>query len=306
MPGKHLLTERRNQMRQTAILIGMIVLFGAGTSFAQRSINIWPGLAPGTGNEKNKEKIVNERIYDVYQPDLEVFLPKRIDANRPAVIICPGGGYNHLAIELEGTSVAKWLNENGVAAFVLKYRLKPEQAFEDAKRALSLIRSQSKKYGINSKMLGIAGFSAGGQVAAEVATHYKDAPARDLVDGASCKPDFMILGYPALDWLHPDADEEYARLGSKASFIPYYNLVDKDTPPTFIVHAADDRTVPVIQSIQFFTALEKAGVPCELHVFEKGGHGFGLGSGRGAVDKWPGLCIDWMRTEGILKAEQLL
>ncbi|MCL5021106.1 MAG: alpha/beta hydrolase [Bacteroidetes bacterium] len=287
-------------------LIGSIVgfaLFAAVPSFAQQTINIWPGLAPGTGDEKNKERIVNERIYDVYQPDMEVFLPKRIDANRPAVVICPGGGYNHLAIELEGTSVAKWLNENGIAAFVLKYRLKPDQAFEDAKRALSLLRSGAKKYGINPNLLGIAGFSAGGQVAAEVATHYKDAPSRVLVDGVSCKPDFVIFGYPALDWLHPDADEEYARLGSKASFVPYYHLVDKDTPPTFIVHAADDKTVPVIQSIQFFTALEKAGVPCELHVFEKGGHGFGLGDGRGAVDKWPGLCIEWMRTEGILKGE---
>ena len=290
-------------MKLTGLIAGMLALFAAVPSFAQQTISIWPGLAPGTGNEKDKEKIVNQRIYDVFQPDLEVFLPKRIDANRPAVVICPGGGYNHLAIELEGTSVAKWLNENGVAAFVLKYRLKPDQAFEDAKRALSLIRADAKKYDINPDMLGIAGFSAGGQVAAEVATHYKDAPARVLVDGVSCKPDFMILDYPALDWLHPDADEEYLRLGSKASFIPYYHLVDEDTPPAFIVHAADDKTVPVIQSIQFFTALEKAGVPCELHVFEKGGHGFGLGTGRGAVDKWPELCIDWMRTEGILKGK---
>ncbi len=291
-------------MKLIGPIAGLLALLSAAPSFAQQTIRIWPGLAPGTGNEKNEEKIVNERIYDVYQPDLEVFIPKKADPNRPAVIVCPGGGYNHLAIELEGTSVAKWLNENGVAAFVLKYRLKPEQAFEDAKRALSLVRSDAKKYDISSNMIGIAGFSAGGQVAAEVATHYKNAAARDLVDCVSCKPDFMILGYPALDWLHPDADEEYARLGSKASFIPYFHLVDKDTPPTFIVHAADDRTVPVVQSIRFFTALHDAGVPCELHVFEKGGHGFGLGTGRGAVEKWPGLCIDWLKTEGILKGEE--
>ena len=245
--------------------------------------------------------MVDNRIYDVYQPDLTVYLPKRPDPDRPAVVVCPGGGYTHLAIQLEGTSVARWLNRNGIAAFVLKYRLKPEQAFEDAKRALSYVRADAKKYHINPNMLGIAGFSAGGQVAAEVATHYKDIRKRDLVDGASCKPDFMILGYPALDWLHPNADKAYAKSPNKKGiFIPYYHLVNKNTPPTFIVHAANDGTVPVEQSIQFFTALHKAGVPCELHIFQVGSHGFGLGTGRGEVDKWPGLCVDWMRTEGIL------
>ncbi len=290
-------------MKLFGSITGMLVFLTAVSSFAQQTISIWPGLAPGTGTEKNKEKIVNERIYDVYQPDLEVFLPKQMNGNHPAIVICPGGGYTHLAIELEGTSIAKWFNDNGVAAFVLKYRLKPAEAFEDAKRALSLIRSDAKKYGINPNMIGIAGFSAGGQVAAEVATHYKDVPPADLVNGVSCKPDFEILCYPALDWLHPNADEEYSRLGAKASFVPYYHLVDNHTPPTFIVHAADDHTVPVTQSVQFFTALHDDGVPCELHVFEKGGHGFGLGTGRGAVDKWPRLCIDWMKTEGILKGE---
>lgn len=110
----------------------------------------------------------------------------------------------------------------------------------------------------------------------------------------------MILVYPALDWLHPDADKEPVNSGDKNSFVPFYRLVDKNTPPTFIVHAADDRTVPVKQSIKFFTALHDTGVPCELHIFEKGGHGFGLGTGRGAVDAWPVLCVRWMNTERIL------
>ncbi len=291
-------------MKLAAPIIAIFVFFVSVPSHAQQTVNIWPGLAPGTGHEKNNEKIVNHRIYNVYQPDLTIFLPKKPNANRPAVVICPDGGYTHLAIGIEGTDVARWLNRNGVAAFVLKYRLKPEQAFEDAKRAMSYVRANAKKYGINPDMLGIAGFSAGGQVAAEVATHYDLNRKRDIVDGVSCKPDFMILGYPALDWLHPNADSVYAASPDKKDvFVPYYHLVNRHTPPTFIVHAADDRTVPVEQSVQFFTALLNAGVKCELHIFQKGSHGFGLGKGRGEVDKWPGLCVDWMRTEGILKGE---
>ncbi len=292
-------------MGRIKIFMAALALFSVNAVYAQRTVNIWPGLAPGAGNEKNKERIVNERIYDVYQPDLTVYLPGKPDANRPAVVVCPGGGYDHLAIELEGTSVARWLNDNHIAAFVLKYRLNPDQALDDAKRAMSLVRADAKKYGINRDMVGILGFSAGGQVAAGLATHYERTTMKDHIDSVSCRPDFMVLVYPALDWLHPNADEEYARLGPKASFIPYFHLVDKDTPPTFIVHAADDETVPVNESVQFFTALHDAGVPCELHIFEKGGHGFGLGEDRGAVDSWPALCVEWMKTRGILSMEEM-
>jgi acetyl esterase/lipase len=269
--------------------------------YAQQTVTIWPGLAPGTGSQRDQEKVVNNRIYNVYQPNLTVYLPAKPDSNHPAAVVCPGGGYGHLAIELEGTDVARWLNENGVAAFVLKYRLTPDRALEDAGRAMSFVRANAAEYNVNPDMIGIIGFSAGGQVAAGLATLYKRAVMNDRIDSVSFNPDFMVLGYPALDWLHPDADEEYAQSGGKMGvFVPFYRLVSKDTPPTFIVHAADDKTVPVKQSLQFFTALQKAGVQCELHVFEKGGHGFGLGKGRGAVDSWPGLCVEWMKTEGIL------
>lgn len=291
-------------MNRFAISALAIMLVASSSLYAQETVAIWPGLAPGTGHEKDTEKMVNNRIYNVYQPDLTVYLPKRPNINHPGVVVCPGGGYSHLAVRLEGTDVARWLNTNGIAAFVLKYRLKPEEAFEDAKRALSYVRANAKKYHINPGALGIAGFSAGGQVAAEVATHYKMVRKRDLVDNASCKPDFMILGYPALDWLHPNADSVYrASRDKKDVFVPYYHLVNKKTPPTFIVHAADDRTVPVEQSVQFFTALLNAGVSCELHIFQKGSHGFGLGTGRGEVDEWPRLCAEWMKTEGILAGD---
>jgi len=283
--------------RNAYVLIALFVSFPV---YAQQTVSIWPGLAPGTDGRKNAEKTVNNRIYDVYQPDLMVYLPAKANPNRPAVIICPGGGYSHLAIELEGTEVAKWLAGNGVAALILKYRLKPDEALQDARRALSFVRANAEKYNINPRTIGIIGFSAGGQVAAGLATRYDRTSMMDHIDSISCRPDFVILGYPALDWLHPDADQEYLKHGAKSGFVPFYHLVDKDTPPTFIVHAADDGTVPVIQSVQYFTALNEAGVPCEMHIFENGGHGFGLGENRGAVDAWPGLCIEWMKTEGIL------
>ena len=288
-------------MKHFKRVFAVLAFFLSLPLYAQQTVNIWPGLAPGTGNQKDEEKVVNNRIYNVYQPDLTVYLPTKPDFNHPAAVICPGGGYTHLAIELEGAEVARWLNENGVAAFVLKYRLDPGQALEDAKRAMSFVRANAAEYGVNSDMIGIVGFSAGGQVAAGLATNYRRTIMNDRVDSTSCKPDFMILGYPALDWLHPNADAEFEKSGgNNGAFVPFYRLVNNGMPPTFIVHAADDKTVPVKQSLQFFSALQEAGVPCELHVFEKGGHGFGLGAGRGAVDSWPGLCVEWMKTEGIL------
>ncbi len=280
-------------------LFAALVFFLSVPLFAQHTVNIWPSLAPGTANEKDDETVVDNRIYKVYQPNLTAYIPSKQNDNRPAVIVCPGGGYDHLAITKEGTRVAKWLNENGIAAFVLKYRLNPGQALEDAKRALSFVRANSRRYTINPEKIGILGFSAGGQVAAGVATHYERTTMKDDIDSVSCKPDFMILIYPALDWLHPNADEEFEKAGGRNGvFIPFYHLVNKDTPPTFIVHAADDKTVPVHQSMQFFAALEKAGVACELHIFQKGGHGFGLGTGE--AGSWPGLCIGWMKTDRIL------
>jgi acetyl esterase/lipase len=288
-------------MKIFGFLLIASALFISSPVYAQVTVSIWPGLAPGTENKKDEEKVVNDRIYNVYQPALEIYLPAKPDVNRPAVVICPGGGYSHLAIKLEGTEVAKWLNENGVAAFVLKYRLNADQALEDAGRAMSFVRANAAEYNVNPDMIGIVGFSAGGQVAAGLATRYGRRVMNDRIDSVSFKPDFMVLGYPALDWLHPEADEEFEKPGGKeGGFVPFFRLVNKDTPPTFIVHAADDKTVPVRQSIQFFTALHDAGVQCEIHIFEKGSHGFGLGTGRGEVGEWPGLCIGWMKTEGIL------
>jgi acetyl esterase/lipase len=282
--------------------IGLLLLFTYSSIAAQQStIRIWNGLAPGTDGRRDEEKIIDGRIFNVYQPDLTVFLPKNKSENCPAILVLPGGGYTHLAFDIEGKKTAEWLNANGVAAFVLKYRLNPVEALQDAQRAMSLVRAKAKEFGIDSNEIGVVGFSAGGQVAANLATHYTRSSASDLIDSTSCKPDFMILIYPALNWLHQSLDSSGQNSDAESgSFVPFYKLVDKNTPPTFIVHASDDRTVPVKESIDFYTALKRAGVPCELHVFEKGGHGFGLGDDRGPVKDWGKLCVDWMRVNGIL------
>lgn len=274
---------------KTCLLITACLLFVVSfpVKAQQSTVKIWNGLAPGTENRKDEEKIVGNNIVNVYQPELTVFLPERENGNCPAVLVFPGGGYKQIVIQKEGTKVAQWLNENGIAAFVLKYRLDPVEALQDAQRALSFVRSKAKEYNVNPEKIGVIGFSAGGHLAANLATHYSKDSMVDYTDSISCKPNFAIL--------------VYAYFGAVSGFpTPLYKFVDRDTPPSFLVHAIDDKSVPVEQSVDFYSSLRRAGVPCELHVYEKGGHGFALENDRGPVKSWAGLCIDWLRISGIL------
>ncbi len=253
----------------------------------QSTIKIWNGLAPGTENRKDEEKIEGNNIVNVYQPELTIFLPEKQNKNCPAVLVFPGGGYKRVVIQKEGTKIAQWLNENGIAAFVLKYRLDPIEALQDAQRALSLVRSKAKEYNVNPDEIGVIGFSAGGHLAANLAIHHSRELMADHVDSVNCRPNFAILVYAYTGAL-PESSK------------PLYSSVDGDTPPTFLVHAIDDKSVPVDQSLEFYSSLRKAGVQCELHLYEKGGHGFALENDRGPVKSWAGLCIDWLRINGIL------
>ncbi len=272
-----------------------ILFLPAFPLYCQQVLRIWPGLAPGTLGTKDNERIIDNRIHDVYQPDLTVFLPGKKVEKSPAVLIIPGGGFRYVCFRKEGTLVAKWLNKNGIAAFVLKYRLNLRDALMDAERSMEVIRGKAERYRIDLDKVGVMGFSAGGQVAADLET-------RNVRE--SDRPDFAMLVYPALNWEHPDADTitaaSYKTDIADHSFVPFYLLVNRRTAPTFIVNGADDRTVNVRESIQFFKALHDAGVPFELHVFQKGGHGFGLGTDRGEVSSWPRLCIEWMQIEGFI------
>ena len=267
------------------LFILVFLLFSYGLKAQEKIISIWPCKAPGTENRVNNEKIVNERYYNVYQPDLRIFPTSIPDSNKPAVLIFAGGGYSHIAIVKEGHKVAKWLNSLGISAFVLKYRLNRKEALADAKRALRLIRDRAKEYNINPDNIGIMGFSAGGHLALNLAIHSDshEVNARDEIDSVSCIPDFMVLMYPQADSL---AEKRF---------------LSRKIPPTFIVHAADDKTVPVKTSIELFNNLHSIHVPVELHIFEKGGHGFGLGRVNTTTVNWPYLCNKWMKATGILK-----
>jgi acetyl esterase/lipase len=248
---------------------------------------LWTGDAPGA---KGKEPGDIPGVY-VYRAD------KR---NGAAVVVCPGGGYSGLAMNHEGVQIADWLNGQGITAVVLKYRLGPKYTHPvglgDAQRAIRYIRANANELKIDPKRVGILGFSAGGHLAATAGTHFDsgDKDAKDPIDQLSCRPDFMVLLYPVITFSGP-----YAHIGSRNNLLgksPDAKLVDllsnekqvtKDTPPTFLAHTSEDSGVRPENSVLFYLALKKNNVPAELHIYEKGRHGLGLGEKETPFASWP-------------------
>jgi acetyl esterase/lipase len=245
---------------------------------------------------------------------LTVFLPPA-NPTRTAVLVAPGGGYNHLATQKEGYDVARWLNERGVAAFVLQYRLSPPYrypaAFQDTQRAIRTVRAHAPSYGIADDRIGMFGFSAGGHLTASAGTQFDagNASAADPVERMSSRPDFLILAYalvtmePAygskgtlLSLLGPDPDPA---LMEKASAELH---VTERTPPAFLFATTDDPAVPVMNSIMFYSALVKMKVPAEIHLYAHGPHGVGLASGFPDLKGWPSLLAAWMTANGWMAA----
>ncbi|MEZ6140301.1 MAG: alpha/beta hydrolase [Zavarzinella sp.] len=285
-------------------------LFGT-VSFAQdnKFLKVWPEKPAGeptdlklppekdTSNEKSRTVAGKPviRIGNVSEPTLELFLPEKEKSNGTAVIICPGGGFNILAYDLEGTEVAHWLNKLGVAAFVLKYRVPARDKtqpwlapVQDCQRAVSLVRSRAKEFNLNPKAIGVCGFSAGGQTAAfaSLISIRKYDPI-DAVDETSFRPDFGMLIYPA--YL---VTKDGSKLADNV-------IVTKNAPPMFLVHAQDDPVRPESSSL-LFTALKQAGVSAEVHIFSKGGHGYGLRKTDDAVTHWPTMAELWLRAGGFI------
>jgi acetyl esterase/lipase len=276
-------------------------------------IPIWPEGVPDAIKDGGSETLTDGILRNVHVPSLTPYLPPAGRANGTAVIVCPGGGYNRLAIDKEGRATAEWLNSLGVSAFVLKYRLKEyghPAPLRDVLRAVRLLRSSASRLGIAPDRIGVLGFSAGGHLAASAATLF-DAPEGRTgapFDRVSGRPDFAILVYPVIVLTGP-----YAHNGSRRALIgdtPEPGLaerlsldtrVTKDTPPTFLVHGGTDTAVPPENSTLFYLALRKAGVPAELHNFERGAHGFGLRPGQGPVSAWPQRCADWLAGQGLTK-----
>jgi acetyl esterase/lipase len=248
---------------------------------------------------------------------LTVFEPHPGRGNGTAVVVAPGGAYRGLASNLEGRQVADWFAARGVTAFVLKYRLGEANPYPapllDAQRAVRLVRSLAEKYKLSPSRIGMIGFSAGGHLAAMEATSFDGGQpsASDPVERLSDRPDFLILGYPWLNAMQPNT-KHLITYCSVLSALPANDCkqweekytpalhVSAKTPPTFIFHTTDDAVVPVQASVEFYSALLAAGVPAEMHLFRHGAHGSGLGNGDEALDLWPELLENWMRSQGLL------
>jgi acetyl esterase/lipase len=299
-------------------LISIMILFIAAFNAAAQSeiVPVWESAIPGEirNKEYNEKDVFKDgelqNTSKVVTPTLSVYLPEGVKANGTAVLILPGGGYGHLSMLKEGKKIAQWLNSMGITAFVLKYRLpsdvimknKTTGPFHDAQESMKIIRRNAVKWGIDPQKVGVIGFSAGGHLAATLSTHLKEAPQ----DTVSSRPDFSLLIYPVISM-----KSEITHKGSRLNLLgenPQRELIDKfsnelrvtpATPPTFIVHAADDLSVPAENSLNYFLALRNNHVPAELHIYEKGGHGFGLGI-EGQDAYWPVACATWLKVNAYL------
>lgn len=299
---------------RTALLIFLVV---AGKTCGQsKTINIWDKKVPGAiANADYKETNSDDSwMRRVTNPRLDVYPAPAEKATGAAVIICPGGGYSGMAIGHEGKQVAQWLNSLGITAFVLKYRLpdntimadKSIGPMQDGQRAIRLVRSRAKEWGIDPKKIGIMGFSAGGHLASTLSTHF-NAKVYDDADATSARPDFSLLIYPVIS-MREDITHMGSRinlLGEKPSSeqVSYFSgelQVNSETPTAFLVHSMDDGAVPVENSIEYALALKKNKIPCELHIYEKGGHGYGLGKSGGTESDWSLACGRWLKAKGLI------
>lgn len=269
---------------------------------------VWPGGAP-SGNGITAKETVDDagRVSFVSEARIYVYHPAKEKNTGKAVIICPGGGYGILAMRHEGEMFARWLAERGITGIILKYRLPnhhPEIPLADASRAIRLVRSRAQGWGINPAKIGIAGFSAGGHLASTAGTHFTAGTpeAADLIERCSSRPDFMILFYPVISLTMPGVAHSGSRsslLGNNSpqSLADYYSnekQVTAQTPPTFLVHCDDDTGVSPLNSLAFYEALKKAGVPAVLYIFGEGGHGWGLNENFAYYREWTGLLETWL------------
>ncbi|MBZ5593219.1 MAG: alpha/beta hydrolase [Acidobacteriia bacterium] len=274
----------------------LFTLLAAMVQAAPKTELLWPNGAPGAlGNEESD------------RPSVTVYLPQSNGANS-GVVVCPGGGYGMLALDHEGRQIAEWLNERGVAAFILRYRLGPRYhhpiELGDAQRALRFVRFRAADYGVASDRIGIWGFSAGGHLASTAGTHFDkgNGDAADPIDRLSSRPDFMILAYPVISFTTPYTHRGSLRnlLGDNpdpklAASLSNETQVTAETPPAFLFHTSTDSGVPPENSVLFYLALRKAGVPAEMHIYERGQHGVGLAQADPILSTWPSRLADWMK-----------
>ncbi|MGV3484222.1 MAG: alpha/beta hydrolase [Planctomycetaceae bacterium] len=290
-------------------LLSSAVMPAVAADSAPEVLRLWDGDAPHAGGTE-----------PIDVPTLHLY---RVESKQPTpgIIICPGGGYGNLAMDHEGAQIAAWFNRLGVTAGVCVYRHRGGGGnggkgyghpvpLLDAQRALRTMRSSATQWNVDPNRIGIIGFSAGGHLASTVSTHHDPgkADSSDKVEQVSSRPDFAILAYPVIAF-----DKPFTHRGSQKNLLgenpdpalvaslSNEAMVKADTPPTFLFHTAEDKGVPPENSIVYFLALQKAGVPAELHVFEKGRHGIGLGADVAGANAWPGLCEEWLKVRQIIR-----
>ena len=290
----------------------IILLFGLVTAtysgWAQRVIPLYAGAVPNSRSVPNEERSdANQNAFNVSTPTLTIYTPP--NANGTAVIICPGGGYGTLVIKREGYEVAEAFNKMGVTAFVLKYRLPSDKTMidksigplQDAQQAIKVIRQRASEWHVDPTKIGIMGFSAGGHLAATAGTHSNQVVIENK-EAVNLRPDFMVLVYPVIslnDSLgHGGTRKNLLGTSPSPEQIKLYSnelQVTKQTPPTFLLHAGDDKLVPVENSLIFYKSLHQHGVPAGMHIYPKGDHGFLVTPTR---DEWMELCKRWMKSNG--------
>jgi acetyl esterase/lipase len=297
----------RNNLRRAAITvftlaIGVTTVQAAepATITPSQSIRLWDTAAPGAKGTTPSDI-----------PTIDVYLPQQ-NPTRTGVLVCPGGGYRNLSLENEGSSIAAWLNAHGIAAFVVHYRVQPygyPAPLLDAARAMRLVRSRAADFNLATDHIGMWGFSAGGHVASTLMTAFDTglptAPDHDAIDATQDRPDFGILAYPVITMQpgirHPGSHDMLLGPDATPELEEQYSTnlhVRPDSPPAFIFSTTDDQTVPVANSVLFYQAYVAAKVPVELHIFEHGRHGAGLGTNSPTLGHWPDLVASWMTANG--------
>ena len=314
---KPIITKPINKIMRKFIILILATASFSSVAIAQDFIPLWEkGKMPNSKGLPLKDSISNERLMQVGNPGIHIFLTSIQENKGAAVLIIPGGGYHHLSYQISGYTLAKWFNTMGINAFVLNHRLpiSPDlkqreiAPLQDAERAMQIIRSNAEKWGVDTNKVGVMGSSAGGHLAASLGT-IKDnyTTVNDAYKGYNYRPDFLILVSPVIDM------GVYAHKGSRANLLgdhPSEELINKFslqkqvsdyTPPTFIVHAFNDQSVSPKNSLLFYNALLEQQISSSLHVFPQGGHAIALRNNPGSTALWVNLCEDWLKEIGILK-----
>lgn len=301
----------------TKITFGLILLTVlSNRGFSQDFIPLWPkGKMPNSKGMNLKDSISNERLFQVANPGIHAFFSSVQENKHAAVLIIPCGGYHHLSFNISGFQLAKWFNTMGINAFVLNHRLpispdlidREKAPLQDAQRAMRIIRSNSARWGIDTTKIGVLGTSAGGHLAASLGTLETDfAKIKDKYDQNSYRPDFMILISPVIDlgeYAHTASRNNLLGPNPSGELLKKFSLqlqVTKSTPPAFLVHAFNDKSVSPKSSLIFYQALMDHQVPSSLHIFDQGGHAIALRNNPGSTNLWTNLCEQWLLERGII------